>query len=192
MERLHKYHLCANCVFPVADGFALMQLKSSGFRGEIPKFLAPDLCFDAFYLINIANLYVGLRQVSGGRVVYVLVYKTPHYVFARNVLFKENLYPVSGYQSYKQYSEINPTACSGKQFVDLIRDVTDNGYDWKNRPILVYRHWSRLFPLGRWDVADGFHRLAVLAAIGEKNIIVGTLRYKYNAGARLKRSLFGG
>jgi hypothetical protein len=167
-------------------------LKSSGIRGEIPEFLATEFCFDAFDLINISNLYVGLRPVSGGRVVYVLVYKTPHYVFARNVLFKEDLYSVSGYRSYKQYSEINLRTCSEKQFVGLIKDITDNGYDWKNRPILVFRHWSRLFPLGRWDVADGFHRIAVLAALGEKNIKVGTLRYKYNAGARVKRRLFGG
>lgn len=169
-----------------------MQLKSGGNRGEIPKFLAPDLCFNAFELINISNLYVGLRPVSGGRVFYVLVFKTPHYVFARNVLLKENIYPVSGYRSYRQYSEINPRTCSEKQFVGLIKDITENGYDWKNRPILVFRHWRRLFPLGRWDVADGFHRLAVLAALGEKKIKVGTLRYKYNAGARVKRCLFGG
>ena len=168
-----------------------MQLKSNSIRGEIPKFLAPDLCFDAFDLINISNLYVGLRPITGGRTVYVLVFKAPHYVFARNVLFKEDLYPVSGYQSYRQYSEINQRGCSEKQFVGLIKDITDNGYDWENRPILVFRNWRRFFPLGRWDVADGFHRLAVLAALGEKNIKVGTLRYKHNAVARAKRFMFG-
>lgn len=143
---------------------------------DIPFFLRKDFNFDKILNIKIDNIYVGLCSPSSSSVSYVSVYRTPHYVFARNVLFNEEIYPVHGYRSYKHYSDINPRVCSEGQYVSLLDSIVDSGYDWEKKPILVFRHWKRLFPFSRWDVADGFHRLAVLAALGEKSLNVGILR----------------
>jgi hypothetical protein len=169
----------------------VMQSEPIRVQCEIPEFLMSEFCFDDFDLVDIINLYVGLVSVSGDCVVYVPVYNTPHYVFVRNVIYNEDICPAAGYQNYKHYLKTNPSACSERQFMRLIKDITDNGYDWKNRPILVFRNWRRYFPRGRRDVADGFHRLAVLAALGENKIKVGVLRYQHNVLSRMKKRLCG-
>ena len=40
------------------------------------------------------------------------------------------------------------------------------------------------------DVADGFHRLAILAALGKTKIRVCKLEYKYNIFLRIFRKLY--
>jgi hypothetical protein len=164
-----------------------MQSKHVRNQRKIPEFLMSEFIFDDFDYVDVKNLYVGLLSISENCVIYVPVHKTPHYVFARNVIFNEKTHSISGYEHYKHYSEKNPDACSEKRYISLIKDIANNGYDWKNRPILVFQNWRRPFPRARKDVADGFHRLAVLAALGENKVCVGTLRYKHNVVCRMKR-----
>jgi len=109
---------------------------------------------------------------------YLPVVETPHYIYVLHEQFGAPLRHMHGYKDYSQYLSIHPQSHSEEQFRQLIKDIRTNGYDWKNQPILVFRHWSRPLHMNRWDVADGFHRLAILTALGESSVIVGTLKAK--------------
>jgi len=156
----------------------------------LPEFLSSDFYFDQFITVNIEKLYVGLLSASDGKVMYLPIFKTPHYHFAKNAISGGAAGPITGYESYKDYAYRNRHMCSEEEFIELIENMRTHGYDWQNKPIFVFRHWSRPFPIGRWDVADGFHRLAILAALGEKKVKVGILRYKHSFIERLKRRLY--
>lgn len=149
-------------------------------RLVLPEFLSSDFYFGQYITVKIEKLYVGLVSSSNRGVIYLSIFKTPHYHFAKNVISGGAAGLITGYESYKDYAYRNRhmLMLSEEEFIQLIENIRTNGYDWKNKPIFVFRHWSRPFPIGRWDVADGFHRLAVLAALGEKSVKVATLRYK--------------
>lgn len=151
---------------------------------DLPEFLKVDFIFYRYEKINVKNLYASLIKKSGN-VKFCTIYETPHYIFVRHFLYGENTYVISDYDSYQDYESTNIKACNEHEFIQLIKSIEINGYDWENNPILVHRNWKRLVPLGRWDIADGFHRLAILTALGENDIMVGTLRYKNNILKRL-------
>jgi hypothetical protein len=146
--------------------------------------------FYKFCLTSINNLYVGLINHYGSDIRYVPVIKTPHFVYARYVLKNEPMKILGNYQSYAHYRSIHPQSHSQEGFNSLIKSIQTRGYDWRQNPILVFRHWRRPLPFNRWDVADGFHRLAVLAALGEKSVKVGVLRNKKSLYERFKQRVF--
>ncbi len=145
-----------------------------------PSFLNSNFALGDFQSVNIYKLYVGLRSKNKAKTKYVPVHKTPHYCFAKHHLYGNELYPVSGYQDYKHYINANSGTGSEEKYIQLIDSIKKRGYMWRTQPIFVFNHWTRLFPLGRLDVADGFHRLAILSALGEEEIKVVTLHQKYN------------
>lgn len=155
----------------------------------LPSFLETEFYFHGYRDVKTSKLYVGLIPLRGDRCRYVRVESTPHYYFVRQYLFGEGAEPVSGYRDYEQYLEAHSLESSEEKFVRLIEDISSNGYDWENRPVFVFRHWSRFLPFGRWDVADGFHRLAVLSALGEEVIKAGILHPKRSIGSRIVRRL---
>lgn len=157
----------------------------------MPAFLADRFQFRDYRLVPMRRLYIGLLPPTGGRAVYVPVTETPHYAFALKILTGRVIPPVGGYQDYEHYTSLNPKACTAGAFGELIESIKTNGYDSTGRPILVFRIWRRPWPPVRWDVADGFHRLAVLAAIGEETVLVGTLRARSSLCRRVAARLTG-
>jgi len=156
----------------------------------IPYFLKKNFIFNKYYQANINDLFVGLLSISSRNPVYKSIFETPHYTFAKKTIFGINLKDTSEYKSYKHYSMINAHACSEKKFIKLIENIVENSYDWENKPILVFKNWRRPLPLNRLDVADGFHRLAILAALDQKLIKVGLLKYKHDILTRLKKNIY--
>ncbi|HRS10915.1 MAG TPA: ParB/RepB/Spo0J family partition protein [Sedimentisphaerales bacterium] len=151
---------------------------------QLPVFLADRYQFHDYRVISMHRLYVGLLPTSGHKPTYVSVIRTPHYAFARQVLTGEAAAPVAGYDDYQQYASRHRRTSSPRAFEDLIASIRTNGYDAEEHPILVFRFWRRPWPLTRWDVADGFHRLAVLAAMGETKVRVATLKPRRSAWQR--------
>ena len=151
---------------------------------NLPVFISAHHSPGKYINVNIRMLYVGLVQASNKKIKYVPIQKTPHYLFAKSVLTGKPIQPVSDYDSYSRYLIHNPHTCSENDFIKLINEMHLMGYDWQSHPILVFRHWRRPLPFGRWDVADGFHRLAVLSALGETYFPVFSLQYKYSLWRR--------
>ena len=151
----------------------------------IPSFLERTFRVHDRRIVDIDRLYVGVRPPEGGAARYQPVNATPHYKFARHVLTGAPVESACGYDSYAQYASLHIHQGTEEQFVQLIEGVRTNGYDVENKPILVYRLWRRPWPPTRWDVADGFHRAAVLAALGQQRVTVVTLRQKKRLHRRL-------
>lgn len=146
----------------------------------IPAFLAGTFRCHDYRVVDMKCLYVGVKPLTGGEAIYGPVTATPHYMFVRHVLTGDHVRPVHGYDSYSQYISLHPHPGTEDRFIELIESFRANGYDFENRPILVFRSWRRPWPINRWDVADGFHRLAILAAMGERHIQVAILKQKNN------------
>ena len=153
---------------------------------NLPDFLYKCFKFSSFRNVNLDIIFVGLLPIGGGRAKYVPVTETPHFMLARYILLGESIETVRGYKDYAHYIAVNPRINAENNFSKLIKSIRDIGYDPEKGPILVFRSWRRLFPLKRWDVADGFHRLAILAAIGERSVLVGELRTKRSLIRRLR------
>lgn len=147
---------------------------------SLPAFLQSTFQLDRFCTINITYLRVGVKQLVSGKIRYVSVDETPHYMFVRYILQGTQPTAAQGYRDYTHYISVHPHSCTEEAYRELIASIKDNGYDSENQPILVFRWWRRPWPPGRWDVADGFHRLAVLAALGEQSITVRKLRPRKN------------
>lgn len=156
----------------------------------LPEYLKKKWQIDKNGVVDLSLLYVGLVVSGKDKTVYVNIVESPHYMFARYVLFGEEYNTVSGFESYDQYALFSHHACTEALFVELVCSIIRNGYQFECNPILVYRHWRRPFPLGRWDVADGFHRLAILAALGFKRIPVCFLSRRENICQRIFKLMF--
>lgn len=151
---------------------------------DLPPSVERIFAMDGFRSVDIGHLFVCLWLPQGNRKAYVPIVGTPHYAFVRQVLTGQAAWPARGYDSYAQYIRLHPHPCTEERFMQLIDSFKENGYDAQTRPILVFRSWRRPWPLARWDVADGFHRLAVLAAMGERCVQVATLQQKGNVLTR--------
>ena len=155
----------------------------------LPDFLEKDFYFYSFSKININNLYVAIHPINSTKPHFISIYETPHYQFVQKTIFNRDPKKVFNYENYFQYAEINKKACSEEEYTFLINNILVNGYNWKKHPIFIYRNWRRIFPISRWNVADGFHRLAILAALNFNEIEVGILKYKYDLIRRFLKSL---
>ena len=142
-------------------------------------------------MVNVSSLRVGLIDLHSGCIRYIPVNITPHYYFVKSVINNEKELEMGscGYLNYNHYSEVNSKTSPPDQFIELTNKIIEGGYDYTNYPILVFRNWRRPLPKWRLDVADGFHRLAILAAQGETKIMVCKLKYKNNIVSRLVRKL---
>ena len=158
---------------------------------KIPSFLENSFRIHKYRTVEIDNLFVGLLAMQGAGISYVKIYDTPHYIFAKHVISGEPIEANHGYRSYDHYASINQSARTEKEFIKLIESISEISYDHKKRPVLVFRTWRRMYPLNRWEVADGFHRLAILAALGHERLTVATLRPKYTVVKRISGRLKG-
>ena len=151
----------------------------------IPEFLARRFIIDGLRVVDVDRLYVGLLPLAGSAINYVSIYDTPHFLFVRHILHGAPVQPISEYVDYSHYITVHSHPCTEQHFRELITSIVRNGYDKTNKPIMVFRSWRRLWSPTRWDVADGFHRLAILAAMGERSIQVVTLQQRKNIFQRV-------
>lgn len=148
---------------------------------HLPLFIADNYECVEYKTIDIDNLNVGLLTPGGEKIKYVPIWETPHFLFAQQ--HSTNIPSssiVNGYEDYAHYISLHEQGHTTDKFIKIINSIRIDGYDYVEEPILVFKNWKRQWPMNRWDVADGFHRLAVLAALGENQIKVLTLRYKRN------------
>jgi len=154
----------------------LEKIMVEGFPGEyLYNYINDEYRPGKYKTANISSLYVGCKSIVSGKVEYVRVTETPHFLFASNALHGTPISSALGYTNYAHYISVNWHPCSEDDFTNLITSIKEKGYDNKNYPILVHKSLRRPWPLDRMDVIDGFHRLAVLAALGEKKITVFTM-----------------
>lgn len=156
---------------------------------NIPSHLEKTFQIREYRTVQINNLFVGLSLLHGAGVSYVKIHDTPHYLYARHVIHGEPIESNHGYSDYQHYASVNDGACTEYEFFKLIQSISKNSYDHNECPILVFRTWRRQFPLNRWDIADGFHRLAVIAALDQARLTVATLRQRITFVERLARKL---
>jgi len=156
---------------------------------NIPNFLNENFYFSHFKVLNIDRLYVGLKDSNIGNIKYVNIKKTPHYYFVCEYLGTQNKHKenIIDYNDYIRSTTLDPRSKS--KFIELINSINKNGYDFKESPILVFNTLKRPFPFGRFDVADGFHRLSILAALNTINIKVAVVKQNQSIFRRLKKRL---
>ena len=159
---------------------------------ELPEFLQHEFVPGPHRVVPIERLRVALRCPDRSSLRYVAVQATPHYGFARHILGESSTPNVPHYPDYDAYVAQHGGGAGTDDFRALVGSIRDNGYDGRRHPILVFRHWRRRIPRGRWDVADGFHRLAVLAALDYERVEVQTLGHARSPLARIRRRLGGG
>ena len=164
---------------------AMMGNRYSVSYYELPLHLEKTFRIRGYCTVELDNLFVGLSLLHGAGISYVRIRDTPHYIFARHVIHGEPAKANHGYSNYAHYASINDGVCAEQEFTKLIWSISDDPYDHKKSPILVFRTWRRVLPLNRWDVADGFHRLAALAALGQEELTVATLRQRKTLVERL-------
>ncbi|MDB2389803.1 ParB/RepB/Spo0J family partition protein [Alphaproteobacteria bacterium] len=142
----------------------------------LPYFL-DDFIFSDYRVVKLENIYIGYAYPNN-TTQYKSIFSTPHFKLAKYLCNpnEEDLNLLK--QDYKQYHSNSDESEKLKKFMNLIFEIQSNGYNWKDTPILVLRNWRRPLPLNRYDVADGFHRLAILAALGYEDIKVARLHYK--------------
>lgn len=156
---------------------------------SIPIFLKKAFIFSHFKIVNIDRIYVGLINSNLGKIKYINIKKTPHYYFVCEYLGIKNKHEESVI-SYCDYIKSNPLDPRSKQkFIELINSINKNGYNFKESPILVFKTFKRPFPFGRFDVADGFHRLSILAALDSDKVKVGVIKRKQSVLMRFKKIL---
>ena len=149
----------------------------------LPYFL-DDFNFSGYRVVKLENLYIGYVYPNN-TTQYISIFSTPHYKLAR-YLCNPNEDDLNRLKhDYKQYHSNSNESERLKNFMNLIFEIKSNGYNWKDSPILVWRNWRRPLPINRYDVADGFHRLAILAALGNKEIFVAKINYKKSIFQRL-------
>jgi len=163
----------------------IMDLKK---KVIVPDFLTKDFIFSHFEVVNINKIYVGLFNSNLGKIKYINIKKTPHYYFVTAYLGINNKYE-ENIIDYDEYIKSNPLdRRSITKFIELINSIKNEGYNFKESPILVFNTVKRPFPFGRFDVADGFHRLSILAVLGYENINVAVLKRKQSVFTRLKKN----
>ena len=164
-------------------------------RKKIKKISLPSFINKFFYSfklkrVKIENLFVGLNNSKTRKTEYINIKNTPHYFFALKYIESRNIPPLNDFIIYQDYIDSNPEDPRSKvKFLSLIDSIMKNGYNFEESPILVFYSFKRPFPFQRWDVADGFHRLAILAALGNENIKVLILKRRQSVFMRLKKRL---
>ena len=149
----------------------------------LPEFLN-NFDLDDYEQQKIERIFVG-KLDEDGKISYVSIFYTPHYELASAIFAGSTGKLQLARRQYLEYLKIQETSHSLLKFEELCSSIRTGGYDWRIRPILVFSDLRRPFPLFRRDVADGFHRLAVLAALGYENINVLKLKRKDNIYQRL-------
>lgn len=125
---------------------------------------------------NIDYLRVGLKV--NGVIQYIKIFETPHFKLAKQLIENKLNVSVTKYDYIKYIHNAEQNDHSFEQYVALLGDIKSSGYNSKLYPILVY---SKIFDFVTLNskiryVLDGFHRLAILTALGENEITVCKLQ----------------
>jgi hypothetical protein len=138
-----------------------------------PEHLSNFYCQNNRIKVKVSKLYVGYAK--GKNINYTNVKNTIHYKFASSELKLVGDLD----KEYNDYHLNTGHDTNSVSYRRLIRVISEDGYNSKDYPILVYRSLSRPYPIKRWDVIDGFHRLAILSALGVEEVEVVVCKYKY-------------
>tara|TARA_B110000114_G_scaffold185225_1_gene231379 strand:- start:1391 stop:1930 length:540 start_codon:yes stop_codon:yes gene_type:complete len=164
-----------------------LKVKNNSKQINIPSFIETNFIFSCVKSVKIRKVYIGLTDTNSKKIRYVNIKSTPHYKFACDYL--KNKYKINE-SRYVNYIKSNPKDFrSTEKFIKLIDSFNKSGYNYEEFPVLVFKTLKRPFPFGRFDVADGFHRLSILAALGYENINVAVLKRKQSIFTRLKKKL---
>ena len=155
----------------------------------LPIFLRRQFVSGSMVSVKMERIFVALKVDPLNGVKYTSIYSTPHYDFIRQYFCNDK--SVSENHEYSRYSSANVDASSPEEFMALADSIVNKGYNYNTNPIYVFSNWKRFFPIGRLDVADGFHRLAILAALDQQNVMVCKLKYKKNIFARFMLRSYG-
>jgi hypothetical protein len=151
----------------------------------LPAFLREQFVRGPILRVKIKRIRVGMKMGPSSNIKYTSIYSTPHYDFINKYLRYNKSVPYN--HDYGYYSIDNADASSPEEFIALADSIISEGYDYDSHPIYVFNNWRRFLPIGRLDVADGFHRLAILAALGKQNVEVCKLKYKQTMYSRFMR-----
>ena len=124
-------------------------------------------------VLVLINFFVGLNNSKLNDIKYINVRESPHYFSVLEYLNNNN----KNFTHYNKYIKLNPNdPRSDINFIKLINSIKANGYNFRESPILVFKSYKRPLPFGRYDVADGFHRLAILAALDVNKLNIAVLK----------------
>lgn len=146
------------------------------YKIKIPEFLESSFYFTEKSLISIRSLRVGIIDKKTKKTKYVPIFETPHFHFAK--IHITDVYDEKKNKNYNEYIKLNHPNKSETEFRNLIESIIRNNYDHHKYPILVFKSRRRLSFFPKWKVADGFHRLAVISALGHDKVYVGKLKFK--------------
>ena len=129
---------------------------------------------DKYRKIKISKTKFALR-ISDQSIKLIDIYNSPHYYFVKNYINKTDKYPIKNILTYEQYYENKWTNRSPEYFKELVDDISDY-FDYKRDPIIVFKGIRPIKNIGSWVVVDGFHRIAILAALNNKAFKAKALR----------------
>ena len=152
----------------------------------IPEHMQPlDALFER-RIVDIKNIYAGIKFRSG-QIKYQALCRSPIYRYAK-VIAADGIASVHEKTLYNRYQQ-SYLGTSTKKVEAIVQSIRLNGFNPEYAP-LAFRSLKRVFPLHRYDVADGHHRAAVLAALGQTKIELVIYKVKHkNSLRRLAESI---
>jgi len=141
------------------------------------------LPLDAFFerkIVDIKNIYAGIK-FRDGQIKYQAIYLSPIYRYAK-VIAADGTASAHEKILYNRYQK-SYLGTSTKKVEALVESIRLNGFNPEYAP-LAFRSLKRVFPLHRYDVADGHHRAAVLAALGQTKIELVIYKLKHKNSLR--------
>ena len=147
---------------------------------HIPEHMKPlDAIFER-RIVNIEKIYTGIK-ITNDRSKYKALCQSPIYRYAK-IIATDGIANSQEKMLYKRYQELYPGTSTSK-IESLMQSIQLNGFNPEYAP-LAFRSLKRVYPLNRYDIADGHHRAAVLAALGETNIELFIYKIKHKESLR--------
>ena len=152
----------------------------------IPEHMQPlDALFER-RIVDIKNIYTGIK-FKGGKIKYEALCRSPIYRYAK-VIAADGIANAHEKALYNRYQQ-SYLGTSTKKVEAIVQSIQSNGFNPEYAP-LAFRSLKRVFPLQRYDIADGHHRAAVLAALGQTEIELVIYRVNHkNSLRRLAESI---
>jgi len=138
---------------------------------------------DAFFerrIVHIGNIYAGIK-FKDGQIKYQSLCESPIYRYAK-VIAVDGIAREHEKTLYNKYQQAY-LGTSTQKVEAIVQSIRLNGFNPEYAP-LAFRSLKRVFPLHRYDLADGHHRAAVLAALGQTNIELVIYKVKHKNSLR--------
>ena len=143
--------------------------------------------FDKITFLPIDRIYISIRHQNNNNL-RLSIYETPHYQFINEYMRYGNNFKWSQTEYYKYAKKYINGKKSVSHFLTLFLNIRDQNYlkrDYEKNLCLVYRR----FPIGRYILFDGLHRLAILAALGVSTVKVAIIVPKLHWLIRLIKKI---